>query len=187
MKPVSDSASASRYRRATGAPPGLPPARAASDEEPESLTTSSDPPVLVGGLLCMALVVGVWVFGWFVFEISSYPLGRLLASGLVLMSAAFVLRAVVSLGSLEKRVRFSVLVPEDFSVDIEDVRRFASALVRVRRAVLGFLDRPASAVRVSLTSTPDRLLRYSIEGPKRSTAVLRFMYHGADMRQEPSE
>lgn len=75
--------------------------------------------------------------------------------------------------ALRARIRLSVLPTETFDPNEEEVLRYAHQLTRVHRAVLGFLDRPASAVRIRLESLPDGRVAYLLEGPARAASVLR--------------
>jgi hypothetical protein len=74
---------------------------------------------------------------------------------------------------LRTRIRLAVLPTETFDPNEEEVLRFAHQLTRVHRAVLGFLDRPASAVRIRMESLPDGAVAYLLEGPARAASVLR--------------
>lgn len=75
--------------------------------------------------------------------------------------------------ALRTRIRLSVLPTETFDPNEEEVLRYAHQLTRVHRAVLGFLDRPASAVRIRLESMSDGRVAYLLEGPARAASVLR--------------
>lgn len=90
--------------------------------------------------------------------------------------------------ALSTRVQFAVLPAETFDPKEEEVIRFAHQLSRVHRAVLGFLDSRASAVRIRLESTSGGQLAYIIEGPARAASVLRLAtYPGVELRpHEPA-
>jgi len=81
-------------------------------------------------------------------------------------------RKIAVFRTLRSRVRVELLPSEAFDPSPEAVVRFAAQLARVRRAVLGWLDRPASAVRVEVASGPDGLLHYVLEVPRRGMPAL---------------
>lgn len=65
------------------------------------------------------------------------------------------------------------------------VLRFAAQLAAAERGVAGWVDRPASAVRVRLASDVERRLIYLLEVPERSSGALRTAlraYEGVEMR-----
>ncbi|MFZ2112746.1 MAG: hypothetical protein WAU77_03315 [Solirubrobacteraceae bacterium] len=96
-----------------------------------------------------------------------------LAAGTLVVSGTLIaLRKVAVARTLRSRVRVELLPSEAFDPSPEAVVRFASQLARVRRAVLGWLDRPASAVRVELASGPDGLMHYILEVPRRGLPAL---------------
>jgi hypothetical protein len=96
-----------------------------------------------------------------------------LAGGtLALAGALFAVRKVAVARTLRSRVRVELLPSEAFDPSPESVVRFASQLTRVRRAVLGWLDRPASAVRAELVSGADGLMHYILEVPRRGLPAL---------------
>ncbi|MGH2855501.1 MAG: hypothetical protein ACRDLF_15070, partial [Solirubrobacteraceae bacterium] len=84
----------------------------------------------------------------------------------------FAARKIAVSRTLRSRVRVELLPSEAFDPSPEAVVRFASQLARVRRAVLGWLDRPGSAVRVEIASGPDGLLHYTLEVPRRGMPAL---------------
>lgn len=75
--------------------------------------------------------------------------------------------------ALRTRIRLAAFPTETFDPNEEEVLRYAHQLTRVHRAVLGVLDRPASAVRIRLESLPDGRVAYLVEGPARAASVLR--------------
>ena len=75
---------------------------------------------------------------------------HLLALVALPVAGLLALRLLVTRRALRSRVRFAVVPAEDFDPSLEAVVRFAAQLSRVRRSVRGWLDRRASAVRISL-------------------------------------
>src|SRR6266700_5897148 len=114
---------------------------------------------------------------------SHLELGRLLASRLVLaalrwlafasvaagglLAALLALRLVCSLRTLRSRVAYAVLPPPSFDVRPEAIEVFGQQLLGARRRVLAWLDRPACAVRIRLTTTPAGRVLYVVELPRR--------------------
>ncbi|HEY2736774.1 MAG TPA: hypothetical protein VGK45_00125, partial [Thermoanaerobaculia bacterium] len=129
--------------------------------------------LLVGVLKTLAPVVSEVVRG-----AASSPAGLAvellpLAGGMLAVAGSLIaLRKVAVVRTLRSRVRVELLPSEAFDPSREAVVRFASQLARVRRAVLGWLDRPASAVRVELVSGPDGLMHYILEVPRRGLPAL---------------
>jgi hypothetical protein len=81
-------------------------------------------------------------------------------------------RVVLVRRTLRSRVRVELLPSEAFDPQLEGVVRFASQLARTRRMVLGWLDRPASAVRFQLATGSDGLVHYTVEVPRRGLSAL---------------
>jgi hypothetical protein len=75
--------------------------------------------------------------------------------------------------ALRRRVFWAALPADEFDPAPEDVSRFAFQISRVRRAVRGWLERPASAVRIRLDAVPEGQMLYVIEGPAHARSVLR--------------
>lgn len=75
--------------------------------------------------------------------------------------------------TLRSRVTVELLPSEAFDPNVEAVVRFASQLARTRRMVLGWLDRPASAVRLQLVTGTDGLVHYTVQVPERGVSALR--------------
>jgi hypothetical protein len=92
---------------------------------------------------------------------------------LVVLVAVLTCRVVVTRRSLGRRVRLVVLAPDSFDPTIESVLRCAAQLSRVRRLVSGWLDTPASAVRILLDGTEQGAMRYSLVVPERSLPAIR--------------
>jgi hypothetical protein len=75
--------------------------------------------------------------------------------------------------TLASRVSLVVLAADEFDPSEEAVLRAASQLSRVRRAVLGWLDVRASAVRLRLDSAGAGRMVYRVEVASRSRPVVR--------------
>ncbi len=95
-----------------------------------------------------------------------------LAAVVVVSAAALVLRVVLVRRTSRSRVRVELLPSEGFDPSVEAVVRFASQLARTRRMVLGWFDRPASAVRLQLATGADGLVHYTAEVPRRALPAL---------------
>ena len=97
-----------------------------------------------------------------------------IAASVTLLTAAIrIARRRTTAHALKSRIRLAVLPTETFEPNEEEVLRYAHQLTRVHRAVLGFLTRPASAVRIRLESLSDGRVAYRIEGPARAASALR--------------
>jgi hypothetical protein len=83
------------------------------------------------------------------------------------------LRALAIRSALRHRVSWAALPADEFDPAPEDVSRFAFQISRVRRAIRGLLDRPASAVRIRFDGVPEGRMLYVIEGPRHARSVLR--------------
>lgn len=117
----------------------------------------------------------------------SWPL---LASTATAAGVLIATRRVATARTLRSRVRVELLPSEAFDPSPDAVVRFASQLVRVRRSVLGWLDRPGSAVRVKIVSGADGLLHYVLEVPSRGLPALHAALGAFDQletREVPSE
>ena len=95
----------------------------------------------------------------------------LLASALLAM-LAFGLRALCTWRTLRSRVAYAVLPPLDFAPRPEAIEAFGLQLLGARRRVLAWLDRPACALRIQLTSTPSGRVVYVLELPARFRGAL---------------
>ena len=69
--------------------------------------------------------------------------------------------------TLRTRVAYAILPPPDFDPRPEAIEAFGQQLLGARRRVLAWLDRPASGVRIQLTTTPDGGLLYVVQLPAR--------------------
>jgi hypothetical protein len=101
------------------------------------------------------------------------PVGiAIVVSGAAAASLLVLIRIRATRRTLADRVTYSVLAADDFDPSPEAVLRAAAQLSRVRRAVLGWLDPRASAVRVRLDSGPDGRMLYRIEVARRTRSVV---------------
>lgn len=82
-------------------------------------------------------------------------------------------RAVWTRRTLASRVSYLLLPADDFDPSEEAVLRAAAQLSRVRRAVLGWLDTRASAVRLRMDSGPEGRVLYRVEVAARARSVVR--------------
>ena len=83
------------------------------------------------------------------------------------------LRLVLSRRALRSRVRFELLPADTFDPSLDAIRRFAAQLARTRRGfLLGWLERPGSAVRILIAPDGQGVLRYRLEVPERARTAL---------------
>lgn len=101
----------------------------------------------------------------------SLLLGALVTAVAVVLLAW--LRRVATERTLASRVSYLVLPSDDFETSEDGVLRAAGQLSRVRRAVLGWLDPAASAVRVRMDSGTDGRLAMRVEVAERARSVVR--------------
>lgn len=105
-------------------------------------------------------------------------LDLLLSHGQVIAAAAAVAlgvaaaRAAVTRRTLRSRVRLLVVPTETLDPSPEAVVSLAAQLARSRRAVLGWLDARASAVRVLIRPDGDGMVGYELEVPARARPTL---------------
>jgi len=71
-----------------------------------------------------------------------------------------------------RRVRYLVRSTPNPRWSTEELERWAAQLSMTRRRVRSHIDRPAHAVRIRLTSSPDGP-RYTIEGSRRLAPIMR--------------
>jgi hypothetical protein len=100
------------------------------------------------------------------------------AAALACAAAAFAARLVATRRLLAARARIALVPADSFDPQPDAVLRFAAQLASTRRTVRGWLDRPASAVRVALESRPGGQLGYVLEAPERAMPVLRAAARG---------
>jgi hypothetical protein len=114
------------------------------------------------------------------------PLVFVLALAVVVV--VFAVRVVATRRSLVRRTRLVVLAPASFDPPLDAVLRCAAQLSRVRRAIGGWLDPRASAVRVLLDSDERGRTRYSLVIPERSLPAIRAalsVYERLELRTIP--
>ncbi len=100
-------------------------------------------------------------------------LGAAAALLVVGVAGALWLRVRWTRRTLGSRVSYLVLPTDDFDPSEDAVLRAAGQLSRVRRAVLGWLDTRASAVRLRLDSGPDGRMVYRVQVARRARSVVR--------------
>jgi hypothetical protein len=122
-------------------------------------------------------------------QLAGRPAAASLASALLCFAlAAFAARLVVTRRALDRRVALLAVPADAFDPGEDAVIAFASALARSRRALRGFLDSPASGVRLRLDADEAGRLRYLIEVPRHATAALRVglaAYGEVELRPAP--
>jgi hypothetical protein len=97
----------------------------------------------------------------------------LLGIALPLASALGSLRAVLTRRALRSRVQLELLPADTFDPSLDAIRRFAGQLARTRRGfLLGWLERPGSAVRILIAPDQQGVLRYRLEAPERARTAL---------------
>ncbi|HEU5061730.1 MAG TPA: hypothetical protein VFT79_01100 [Solirubrobacterales bacterium] len=107
---------------------------------------------------------------------------------LIFACAVRAARLVVTRRALRRRSALLAVPADSFDPGEDAVLAFASALSRSRRAVRGFLDAPASAVRLRLDADEAGRLRYAVEMPERARHALRVglaAYGGVDLVPAP--
>lgn len=107
--------------------------------------------------------------------LARHPLA-MLATGLAGAGVALA-RVLVTRRTLASRVRVGLVPADSFDPSLEAVVRFAAQLARTRRAVGGWLDPRASAIRLLIHSGPDGTLRYALEVPARARPALEAAAH----------
>lgn len=138
-----------------------------------------------------ALFVAASLRQWLVAlrELAGHPAAVSLAGALLSFACAvLVARLVVTRRALDHRVAILAVPADSFDPSPESVVRFASGLIRSRRALRGLLDAPASAVRLRLDADPAGKLRYAVEVPERARGALRAAmaaYQGVELRAAP--
>lgn len=107
----------------------------------------------------------------------------IIATGIALALATQ--RLLATRRSLRSRLLFAAVPADEFKPSIETVLRFASQLSRSDRTVLGWLDRRASAIRVSISSDDQGQLVYLLGFPARAEELVRSalrMFEGVEIR-----
>jgi hypothetical protein len=158
----------------------------------ESERRDAAPLVLIAGaLLLLAIASGAHLLLGELISIAGRPVTVSLAGALLCFtSAAFAARLVVTRRALARRVSVLAVPADSFDPGEDAVIAFASALGRSRRALRGFLDAPASAVRLRLDTDDAGRLRYVIEVPRHAAAALRVglaAYGAVELQPAPAE
>jgi hypothetical protein len=97
----------------------------------------------------------------------------LLGIALPLAVALGSLRLLLIRQALRSRVQFELLPADTFDPSLDAIRRFAAQLIRTRRGfLLGWLERPGSAVRILIAPDRQGVLRYRLEVPERARTAL---------------
>ncbi|MBA3263650.1 MAG: hypothetical protein H0T69_14495, partial [Thermoleophilaceae bacterium] len=102
-------------------------------------------------------------------QLAVAPGGAVVCMAVTLLAARF----VVTRRTLRSRVGLAVVPADEFDPSPEAVLRFAAQLQRTRRRVRGWLDKRASAVRITLTNDHAGRLAYLIEAPAQAQETLR--------------
>jgi hypothetical protein len=141
-----------------------------------SNSNRSDPRPMLA-ILAVAVLVALWRL------ISSIDPGQLLASILSLAPLALGAVAIASAlathrffatrRTLRSRRAVAIVPADEFDAEPDAVLRFAAQLAATERRVGGWVDRPASAIRIRLAANADRRLVYLIEVPERAGEALR--------------
>lgn len=115
--------------------------------------------------------------------ISSIDPGQLLTSILSLAPLALGTGAIASAlathrffatrRTLASRRAVAIVPADEFDAEPDAVLRFAAQLAASERRVGGWIDRPASAIRIRLAADSERRLVYLIEVPERASEALR--------------
>jgi hypothetical protein len=107
---------------------------------------------------------------------------------LIFACALRVARLVATRRALRRRSALLAVPADSFDPSEDAILAFASALSRSRRAIRGFLDAPASSVRLRLDADEAGRLRYAVEAPERARHALRVglaAYGGVDLAPAP--
>jgi hypothetical protein len=147
----------------------------------KSKADRSDPTLMVA-ILAGALLVAIWRL------LSDIEVNRLrelasstapIAIAATAITAALVTqRLLTTRRTLRSRLVIAAVPADEFKPAVESVLRFAAQLTRTDRSVAGWLDRRASALRVSLTCDPEGRLTYLLAAPSRSRELLRSALRG---------
>lgn len=102
------------------------------------------------------------------------PISWALLALVVLAGALLVLaRVAMTRRTLRRRVVLELLPSEEFDPPVDAVVRLAAGLARTRRSPRGWLDAPASAVRVRLDVDPEGRMTYRLEIPGHARNAVR--------------
>ncbi len=101
------------------------------------------------------------------------------------IGAPALLRIRCTRNTLRDRIAVAIVPADEFDPDPEAVLRSAAELSRLDRRVRGWLDRPASAIRIRLEPDDRGQLVYLIEAPRRSRELVRTAFaslEGVELR-----
>ncbi|MCB1280059.1 MAG: hypothetical protein KDB18_00895 [Salinibacterium sp.] len=146
-------------------------------------------PTLMLAILAGAICLGLWRV------LSNLRPGQILsiieplfpaAIGLVALASALATQRFFSTRRALGSRRVVAVVPADeFEASIETILRVAAQLSRADRGVRGWMDRPASAIRISLQNDAEGRLVYLIGAAERQTELIRSAlraYEGFELR-----
>jgi len=141
----------------------------------ESDRRAAVPVVLLGGaILILTLASGAHLLLGRLRSLAGRPVTVSLAIALLIFALVIAaVRLVTTRRTLADRVAFVAVPADSFDPGEDAVIAFASALSRSRRAVRGFFDEPASAVRLRLDADQAGRLRYVIAVPRHAVTSLR--------------
>ena len=91
---------------------------------------------------------------------------------LLVTAGIALLRFVVTRRTLRSRVTVAVIPAESFSPSLDAIQAFSRQLLGARRRVFTWLDRPACAVRILLTTTEEGQPAYLVQVPGRFRVAL---------------
>jgi hypothetical protein len=161
----------------------------------EALVSESDrrdaaPLILLAGAIATAVVAlnaSRWVHS--LLHLAGRPATVSLVVALLSFAlAALAARLVVTRRALARRSAVLAVPADSFDPSEDAVVAFASALSRSRRALRGFFDAPASAVRLRLEPDEAGRLRYLVELPEHARPALRVglaAYSGVELLSAP--
>ncbi|MBS1887565.1 MAG: hypothetical protein JSU06_10290 [Actinobacteria bacterium] len=105
------------------------------------------------------------------------PLGL---GALAIATAPATHRLIATRRTLRSRRATAIVPADEFDADHQAVLRFAALLAATERRIGGWVDRGATAIRITLTGDPDGRLVYLLEAPERMTGALRAALEGFD-------
>ncbi len=110
---------------------------------------------------------------------------RLIQAAIVLMLVLTAVRAYATWRTLQTRVARVVIPPDDLEPSAEAIAAFGYQLLGVRRRILRWLDRPASAVTFKIVNGRRGRVLYMVEAPGRTWPqlehALRSAYRGLEL------
>ena len=141
-----------------------------------SKSNRSDPRPMLA-IFAAAVLIALWRL------LSNLPVDQLLAlarslaplalGALAIASTLATHRFLATRRTLCSRRAVAIVPADEFDAEPEAVLRFAAQLADTERRVAGWIDRPASAIRIRLTADAEGQLVYLLEVPERSSEALR--------------